>query len=203
MRWLQKIDAPQRAASGDGVVERLVAVDPALPMLELARARIAREWPDTPPWLAFAPGRVPDFCPPAYDRLRFDVVCGSLVLHDMLDGRDDESVVALLRALARRLRPGGALVFADCFPAHAAAARAEEFATWETWMTDVAGLAPDAVEAFRAGNPEVVAMRSHDVLRAAATLVASDATLHVEEGRGAPGGSPWRVVTMVFPTPPA
>lgn len=202
LRWLQRIDAPRRAAAGDGVVERLVAVDPALPMLERARGRVAAEWPDAPPYLAFAPGRVHEFFPPAFDRLRFDVVCGSLVLHEMLDGRDDAGVAAVLRALARRLRPGGALVFADCFPARIAATRAEELATWTTWMTDVAGLAPAAVEAFLAGNPEIVAMRGYEELLDAAHGFAADATLHVEEGRGAPGGSPWRVVTLGFPTVP-
>lgn len=202
-RWLLHIDAPHREAAEDGVVDRLLALDPALPMLEVAEARMDRAFRRMPPFVAFTTGRLPGFVPMTVEKSRFDVLCGSLVLHDLLEERTPEEMPAVLARLVRRLKPGGSLVFADIFPDASEPLRARELAAWREWMTGVAGVAPATAEVFMTANTDMTRAPAWETVQAAAAAVAPDVVTHIEEARGAPGGCPFRVVTLTFPTVPA
>ena len=199
-RWLLHIDAPHREAAEAGVVDRLVALDPALPMLEAAEARMEAAFRRTPPFLAFTSGRLPDFVPASVERARFDVLCGSLVLHDLLEGADQGAMVDVLARLASRLRPGGSLVFADIFPDEDDEVRERQLEEWTSWMTDVAGIAPATVAVFLGANADMTRAPSWEAVRTAALTVAPNVMAHAEAARGAPGDCPFRVVTLTFPT---
>jgi SAM-dependent methyltransferase len=199
-RWVEQIDAPHRNVRRPSVVDRLVALDPATPMRAETSRRIEGAFKGTPPFLHVSHGRAPDSFPSTVDDRRYDVICGSLVLHDVLAGRSDERVVDAVAKLARRLTPGGSLVFADVFPDDRPDARREQMAEWARWMEESAGLSKDAVQAFLDANRDMTGAVSADALRRAARRCSDQVVESAnEEARGAPGGCPFRVVALTFP----
>jgi SAM-dependent methyltransferase len=125
-RWVEQIDAPHRNVRRPSVVDRLVALDPATPMRAETSRRIEGAFKGTPPFLHVSHGRAPDSFPSTVDDRRYDVICGSLVLHDVLAGRRScrgsrrgtrapspptgrcsPASTATTRRAARGARPGG------------------------------------------------------------------------------------------------
>ncbi|AWN47682.1 SAM-dependent methyltransferase [Methylobacterium terrae] len=117
---------------------RFTAVDPSAPMLALARARLEESGLDAR--TEVVPGTVADL-PEADD---FDAATLIGVLHHL---PGDEAKRAILRDIARRLRPGAPLILAGNHQAYAS--QPLLLAAWgERWRQQGAG--PDEVEAKRA-----------------------------------------------------
>jgi SAM-dependent methyltransferase len=215
-RWMEQLDAPHRKVGRPSAVQHLIAVDPASRMLRATRERLRRSFADrTPPFVSVESGRFPDSPPRAASALRYDVICGSLVLHDLLappslvpapPGRaveePHEAARRTLRKLARLLAPGGSLVFADILPEEHPARRARQLEAWRDWMREARGLSDDAVEAFLAANRDMAEAHSTEALYGVARACSADAVESTnEEARGAAAGLPFRVVSLTFPTP--
>ena len=81
---------------------------------------------------------------------KYDVICGSLVLHDILGENPSEMIEVFLERSKRCLRPGGSLIFSDFF-----VESQDEIAEYIQDMKRV-GMTDEQIENFLDLNPEMV-----------------------------------------------
>ena len=115
---------------------RLIGVDPAAQMIQLARARLASQ--GLSDRVRLYHGNVDGLAP----ALRFDAATLVLVLHFL---PDDGSKLALLQAIAARLKPGGSLALVDLGGDPADPAYPLLLAGWKNFIVQN-GMPPDEVD---------------------------------------------------------
>lgn len=137
-----------------GFLRRLIATDRAQEMIRRAKSRLPEG-----EVLKYELCTAFSGCGERVERRRrdkgFDLVCGSLVLHDIL--RLEPSLDDLTKALARcgeLLAPDGVAIFADSF-IRVPSQRELIQEAWAGWMTEF-GLSTETVEGFFAHNQDML-----------------------------------------------
>jgi SAM-dependent methyltransferase len=193
LEWIRHLNRPLEGL-GARIVERYLGVDRSDVMQTITMSRLANRGVDA----RFCTGTAPGDWPPG--ARRYDVVCGSLVFHDMVGGGRLPDV---LRAFKDVLASRGRLVFLDVFfdeEPH----RARGLSFWKRWMQEF-GLRDSEIDAFFSGNQDMLNSVSATELRDAARAAGFDSP----EFRSVPGirqESPFRVAVLrkqVQPTAPA
>lgn len=98
---------------------------------------------------------------------RIDVLCGSFVFHDIIDGRPADTVTPFLEAASRCLTDDGVLIMADVFVAPDEKHRRKELLYWDQGMRAM-GMTDEQIANFRKGNPDMENTASEDQLAKAA-----------------------------------
>jgi SAM-dependent methyltransferase len=190
LQWIRNLNLPYVDLSGSGIVSRVYGIDAAEPMRQAARDAL-RDFGDS---VILVQGTAPDDLPvPIVQGRPYDVVCGSLVLYDMMDSARPDRAVAVLRSLAQLLTPGGRLVFGDVFVGDDPQRGAKE-QRWRAWMQE-GGLTEAEVQPFIDANPELLNAISPDQL----ATMADDAGLELVGKSRIPGAdewSPFQIVTL-------
>lgn len=129
----------------------------------------------------------------------FDIICASLVLHDLLGDDDSRGNLTLherfgrLMATARpMLRPKGRLIFADVFTGSAEKPRA----WWQDRM-ERQGLSPEARKSFFENNMDMVATLTEEEANSWALANEADVYFVSPYGEGGLAGmSPFKIMTI-------
>jgi len=112
--------------------DEVVAIEPAKPMLDLARTRLAAATPGTAAGqVSFIEGTIQSSAAKALADASFDAVHCSLVLMFVATDADKQEV---LRFFHRLLRPGGAVVITELALAATAVTDRDNFGRWEDLM---------------------------------------------------------------------
>ncbi|MET9338350.1 hypothetical protein [Nonomuraea sp. NPDC003804] len=148
--WIRTLCEPFEQLGQLYPVDRYRAMDRAVQMRKLAHKKIGD---DLNRWVRLLNKTAWD---DVEDNITYNVIFGSLVTH-FLFGQNptDESIDSFFAECARRLEPGGSLVFSDCFAPDDDHERTSAVAAWRTWMIDN-GLSEDYAEAYLAGNQDMV-----------------------------------------------
>jgi SAM-dependent methyltransferase len=174
LSWMSTVNAPFSELGRDETpIQKLVAIDAAESMLERVRTRVEgrhsavqRDFLIGDAWEKFRKWR---------PSMAVDVICGSLVLHDLLEGRKPTEVRDLLRRLYSALAPGGEAIFVDVMLDRSR--RSSQIAKWKGSMI-AAGMSDSDVEVFLEHNSEMeFMMTSDEIKRAALAAGFKDATL--------------------------
>jgi len=142
----------------------------------------------------FVVGTAPVWADPVPEYGPFDLICGSLVLHDMVSASGPSAAEELLAQLRTVLAPHGRVIFGDPFTAADQARRDEQLAGWQGWMKGM-GLSSNEVTAFFHGNRDMVETVTNEQMREGAAL----AGFEVPEFTLLPGAalwSPFQVVSL-------
>lgn len=102
--------------------------------------------------------RIDAFLPHSAEQ-QYDVICGSLILHYLIDHADAAAWTNFFDALHRVLRSDGVAVFAGCHFSPEAAEKQKQLEWWRNEMLDI-GLNADSVERFISMNTEMTSMPS-------------------------------------------
>jgi hypothetical protein len=124
----------------------------------------------------------------------YDVICGSLVFHDMVTGGTRDTLTDVIQQFGKITHASGYLIFADIFVASEPGTRDVQVAQWRAWMRNI-GLSEEEVEVFIAGNPEMI----NTVTREELSDVARDNGFRPPDFSPIPGAkswSPFKVMTM-------
>lgn len=137
----------------------ITGVDPSAPMLAVAKRKVIGA--DLTSRVTLLPGSVSDLP----EGRRFDAATLLLVLHFL---PDDGTKLAMLRAIAARLRPGAPLILAD---QHADLTSPEDSRLYRAWRARqiARGMPADAADAMFAGLPQVIHFIPESRLRALLT----------------------------------
>lgn len=113
------------------------------------------------------PGKAWEELPVAVTReAPYDLICGSLVLHDFLTEAPRREFERVLRICTERLlRPGGYLVFADVFTSSSVEVCEGQRKNWLSWMENN-GLQHERARTFLDSNPEMVATLTKEDIEA-------------------------------------
>lgn len=153
------VDIPIKAYwgvdSSGAMIEKLYSRCPELKDMADRFFRRGRFWEDLPP-------EIPN-------SKKFDVVCGSLVLHDILDENPGHRVKKFLRQCAGRLKPGGSVVFADVFWDNNPDDRKKQMANWKDAMRE-SGMSLRDIDVFIKYNDEMINTVTEEQLNSAAEL---------------------------------
>lgn len=151
--WIDMLNDPYQKLGKPIPVRLYDAIDRAPDMTDIAKNRLGTNsliQPYNVTWRAF-----PEANP-------YDIIFGSLVMH-FLVGREGNGASAdnFFELCAKRLRPGGSLVFADSFPPEGESK--EGVTEWYSWMTRN-GLPDKFAKAFLDGNRDMVNSPSVETL---------------------------------------
>lgn len=98
----------------------------------------------------------------------FDLICGSLVLHDLVGGQGETAVTESLRTVRHVLKEKGALVFADVFmPVKGTGAHDPQLRYWQKQMLRY-GMRQDDIDLFFKHNKDMTETVTEQQLRAIA-----------------------------------
>jgi len=111
LNWIEHFNHPFAKLSDRPPVERYVGVDRAPQMIELLKARIGKHFSSG--ICKFEEGTAWDGLPLALEDEKFDVICGSLVLHDLLGPNPSETLQTMVARCAQLLSREGSMIFAD------------------------------------------------------------------------------------------
>lgn len=169
-QWIQNINRPFIDLAVPPPIDQFVAVDRSPRMVALttrsleeverklgtiARTRVCQD-------------AAPTFSSPEIRQHRpFHIICGSLVLHDLLDSEPMKAVDDLLQKLSGELASGGYLVFADTF-FHRGGLRAQQLSAWRRAMGS-AGMTSHQIDEFLQHNNEMIETVTADDLRQVAS----------------------------------
>lgn len=165
VQWIQTINRPFVDLALDPPIDQFVAVDRSSRMVKLTQTRIdelTSLMVDDPMHMAGSIARTrvcedgaPGFSSQDIIRHRpFHVICGSLVLHDLLEVDPKRSLDDLLEKLSRELESSGYLIFADTF-FHRSGRRDRQIQMWRQGMTS-AGMQGHWIEEFLSYNNEMI-----------------------------------------------
>jgi len=158
LTWLRTLDEPIAELAAERVFERFLGVDCADQMLEIASRRLAGLLSGR------ASGRtllrtgtaVDGFPLEVTNNAPFHVICGSLVLHDLLEKKPStERVQEVLVRLSTLLAPDGVLLFADVFFDGNEKQKERQLERWKALMKQ-SGLLDSDVDSFLNFNREMV-----------------------------------------------
>jgi ubiquinone/menaquinone biosynthesis C-methylase UbiE/predicted MPP superfamily phosphohydrolase len=167
LTWIKSLDGPVKQLGGHPIVERFLGVDRSPKMLAIASKRLRPLLSET----AFlrTGSAVDGFPLEAKHNAPFDIICGSLVLHDLLEEDPSfEKITKILSRLSSILSPGGTLLFADIFFSRDPSERTRQMERWRGSMKQV-GLTDDAIDNFLQYNQEMVVTLNFESLAAAAS----------------------------------
>jgi len=138
---------------------QITGIDPSAPMLAVAQRKVTAA--DLTDRVTLLPGSVSDLP----DDARFDAATLLLVLHFL---PDDGTKLAMLKAIASRLRPGAPLILAD---QHADLANPEDRRLYRAWRARqiARGMPAEAADEMFAGLPQVIHCIPESRLRALLT----------------------------------
>jgi SAM-dependent methyltransferase len=150
LEWILNLNKPFNELNLPSPVDRYLGLDAEGRMQELANARL-----DHLPATARVTLQHGVFWQsvPFPHLLPVNVICGSLVAHDLLESRE-EVRHEVFAECNRMLKSGGRLIFADCFTKPDQAARERQLAFWRRWMVRN-GLPEQEVEKFFEYNQEM------------------------------------------------
>ncbi len=185
--WIAALNAPLKHP----LVSHYQGVDAAPQMMRIAHKRFATTRVNA----TFDVGVAPLWADGVRDAGPFDIVCGSLVLHDMVNLGELSSLADLLARIGEVIRPGGHLVFADVFTRSDPEGRNEQVNTWRLWMERKVGLKPDEIDTFFRFNVEMIETVTLDQLRNAAEQSGFD-MLPIDPVPGSAHWSPCKVIAL-------
>jgi len=138
---------------------QITGIDPSAPMLAVAQRKVTAA--DLTDRVTLLPGSVSDLP----DDARFDAATFLLVLHFL---PDDGAKLAMLQAIAARLRPGAPLILTD---QHADLSSPEDSRLYRAWRARqiARGMPAEAANAMFAGLPQVIHFIPESRLRALLT----------------------------------
>ena len=188
--WVDLCNAPYRDAGVDVPIHEYVGVDKDERMVDITKRKVG-SMNSVTIQKGTAPAGLGNL---VRSRRQFDVIVGSLVLHDILGRRDSTHLVQTLRKFRSLLSPNGVLIFADIFPDANSSIRAQQIEYWRLKMRQ-SGLDQAQIDFFFLRNPEMLTAPSDSALAAAA----ESELLDLKEIGMVPGGdpsSPFRVVRL-------
>ncbi len=95
---------------------------------------------------------------------RMDILCGSFVFHDIIDGKPETTIAPFLEDARNCLVDDGVLILADVFVSPDEEGRRKELSCWEAGMR-ARGMTDEQIETFRQGNPDMYLTASEEQLR--------------------------------------
>jgi SAM-dependent methyltransferase len=153
VEWIQNMNRPFVDLREPPPIERFIAVDRSPYMVGLTRAALGHVTKDR---IHVCEDNAPLFFSPDVAQHRpFHVICGSLVLHDLLDADPLQSADHLLRKLSGELASGGYLIFADSFFFGSPKEREKQLHAWRQAMV-ASGMHRNQIEEFLNHNNEMV-----------------------------------------------
>lgn len=165
LRWVTSVNAPLAHLKAKPLISSYVGVDRS-PQMQAAAERAVRAIPHANCRLLVH--EVAPFLSDSSEESDFDIIFGTLVLHDILEAQTPTEVLDFLRLCRSRLRPGGSCFFADSFFSPADPQRADELETWREHMRSH-GLLDSDIDTFLSCNREMLAMPDTSALEALAT----------------------------------
>src|SRR6185436_11224922 len=91
--------------------------------------------------------------PAVLNNAPYDLICSSLVLHDMIGKQPQQAVGRVVQQTSKYLSDGGCLIFADVFIE--SESREEQIAYWRKKMSQQ-GLSQASIKIFMDENPEML-----------------------------------------------
>ena len=88
------------------------------------------------------------------DTKKIDILCGSLVLHDLLGTQIQEHLPKLLEILCAVMSSDGVVFFGDVFQANSETTWDKELQQWQKCMRNE-GMLPEQISQFMDLNPEM------------------------------------------------
>lgn len=151
--WIGQVNAPFAALGQPLPLGRVVGVDAAPQMLSrIQQASIGGPHAEA----VFFHGKAFGYLPKeVVESAPFNVICGTLVLHDILGKEASEQFEQFLVAAKRLLTEDGILVFADCFADTEPEALSQQLRSWHDSMLLI-GLSEEIVGNFLSCNPEML-----------------------------------------------
>ena len=164
-QWIQNINLPFLDLGTDPPIDHFIAVDRSSRMVGLTKSRLEEHTQESG---TVARTRICEDAAPGFSsqdirqHRPFHVICGSLVLHDLLERDPRHSVDDLLEKLSRELASGGYLIFADTF-FHGPGRREKQLQAWRQAMT-TSGMQNHHIDEFLGHNSEMVETVTSDDL---------------------------------------
>lgn len=190
VEWIQNMNRPFLDLRVLPPIEHFTAVDRSTHMIGLTRAALG----DVDKYrIHVCEDTAPVFFSHDVEQHRpFHVICGSLVLHDLLDVDPPRSADDLLEKLSAELAIGGCLVLADSFFFGSPKEREKQLRAWKQAMA-VSGMQRNQIEEFLDHNNEMIETISLDDLQ----QIAPKHGFSAPQVLRMPGDSPFGVLVMM------
>jgi SAM-dependent methyltransferase len=148
--WFEHLNRPLHARR---LIGSYHAVDSSRRMQEMIAKKFQGRWPNIS--RHFRWGRAFEAMPPELAREKFHIVCGSLVLHDVIGDSDQlGQFTRFAEECSKILHPGGWAVFSDAFCGSDRIDRSVELEFWKRTMRQY-GLTEDHIGRFFDHNKEM------------------------------------------------
>jgi len=132
-------------------IDQFVGIDKESRMVEIANKDIGHKNND----VMFIEGTAWDDLPYEVERLEFDIICGSLVLHDIVSSSNtDQSISEFFEYGNKLLKDKGCLIFCDVIMGEGIDVT-DNNNNWYRWMNDI-GLSSDDIKNFFDKNRDMV-----------------------------------------------
>lgn len=152
LSWMDNLNAPVEAVHRPPVISTFLGIDSARRMQEFASRRFAGKKSSQ----VFDVCTAPTWSRTVREYVPFDMMCGSLVLHDMVaDTNVVDKMVEVLGKFAPVMSRKGLLIFADVFFSDEANERALQLDKWKKYMRWM-GMSHEEIEVFFSNNPELI-----------------------------------------------
>jgi TIR domain len=152
VEWANAINEPFRLAPAPVAIGRVSGLEPAQRLqLRTWVEKLRSQFPSVE--LELVPGAWPGTALSTFSPNSLACICGSLVLHHIIQRGTESEFMQFLNGCARLLSGQGALVFADSFHAEGSS-KYEESKAWRAHMAEF-GLPEAEIERFMKGNREM------------------------------------------------
>lgn len=150
--WMNNLNAPVEALNRSRIISEYLAIDSAGRMQEVVGKRFA----ERKSYQMFEVCSAPTWSGTVMYKAPYDVICGSLVLHDMVAGGDVKVTMRdLLGKLDLVTSENSLLIFADVFLSDDEKVKNAQLEKWKKHMRQV-GMRDQEIGDFFAGNPELI-----------------------------------------------
>jgi SAM-dependent methyltransferase len=168
IEWIDSIDRPINVGHSIPLI-RFFGIDRAyslmFPLLQQRIKGIDEERYN----ISLSEGTLWSALPPSISNAKpFDIICGSLVLHDLIAADPLEKFGEMLKICRDFLTPGGRLIFADIFPHGDPATEENEKVFWHNWM-ERNGLPEKEINNFFHHNTDMLNTVNQEQVALAAT----------------------------------
>jgi hypothetical protein len=154
VQWVDNLNRPFLKLEGEPIVDLYVGVDESDSMRRILQREMSHG--DFRTRYLLYEGTALDRLPgAAVNNAPFDLICGSLVFHDLIKDRPDRTLAGVLSRASQLLSPHGSLVLADPFTEEDDQEREAQVKHWRQRMIGN-GLAEGEVDSFIRHNPEMV-----------------------------------------------
>jgi SAM-dependent methyltransferase len=190
VEWIRNMNRPFLDLRVPPPIEHFIAVDRSPRMVALTRVALGDVNKDR---IHVCEDTAPVFFSQDVEQHHpFHVICGSLVLHDLLDADPPRSADDLLKKLSAELAIGGCLVLADSFFSGSPKEREKQLRAWKQAMA-TSGMQRNQIEEFLDHNNEMIETISLDDLQQIAPRHGFSAPRVLRM----PGDSPFGVLVMM------